>query len=120
MGAAMKSVRVCLLPALATAALACGTLVEPLPAPPDFSGVVNELRTGSSSTGPALVVERPDGTAVVYLPETARIYLRGGGGTLSAVGADALSPGTQVDVWTTGVELRSLPPQYVARQVVLR
>ena len=115
----MKAVRVFLLPVLATAGLACGTLVEPLRVPPDFSGVVNELRTGTSSTGPALVVERLDGPAVVYLPEATRIYAQGAGGALSTVATDALQPGTQVAVWTTGVELRSLPPQYFARQVVL-
>ena len=116
----MKPVSARLLPVLASAVLACGSLVEPLPAPPDFSGVVSELRAGANSPGPALVVDRPAGTAVVYLPETAHIYTRGAEGALSVVGADALSPGTQVDVWTTGIELRSLPPQYFARQVVRR
>jgi hypothetical protein len=116
----MKPAHVRLVPVLVTAVLACGSPVEPLLPPPDFSAVVNELRVGSSTTAPALYVERTDGTAVVYLPDGTRIYQQRAGGALSTVGTDALMPGAQVDVWTTGVELRSLPPQYFARQVVLR
>lgn len=40
-------------------------------------------------------------------------------GTLREATAAALEVGATVQVWTTDVELRSLPPQYYATQVIV-
>jgi hypothetical protein len=80
--------------------------------------VVKDLRGNIMEAPPALYVTRTDGDAIVYLPSEARVYRRGLGGIHLPVGLDVLTPGIHVEVWTTGVELRSLPPQYTARQIV--
>jgi hypothetical protein len=100
----------------AAALLACDAVVEPLQGPPDFAGVVQELRSGAA--GQALVVALPDGDAVVHLSGDTRFYRRASTGALRPMDVQSLTPGTRVEVWTTGVELRSLPPQYFGRQVV--
>jgi hypothetical protein len=108
-----------LLPLLTAACLACGgPLVEPLAPPPDFAGVVKDLRGHIMEVPPALYVTRADGDVIVYLPSEARVYRCGFGGVQVPVALDVLTPGIHVQVWTTGVELRSLPPQYTARQIV--
>ena len=116
----MKLNRTPCLPILAAAFFACAGPVEPLPPPPDFSGVVNELRAATATSDAALVLTRADGNAVVHLPVGTRLYQQQTGGALSRIALEALTPGAHVDVWTTGIELRSLPPQYSARQVVVR
>jgi hypothetical protein len=56
----------------------------------------------------------------VHVSGATRFYRQAGNGELEPIDFYSLTPGTSVDVWTTGVELRSLPPQYGGRQVVAR
>lgn len=116
----MKSYKAALLPVLAATIFGCGEFVAPLAPPPDLSGVVSQLYAATATSDPLLLITRGSGSAYVYLPDGVRLYLQNARGGLRRVGLDALTSGAQVDVWTTGAEYRSAPPQYDARQVVVR
>lgn len=116
----MKPPVIRLIPALAATFWACGSAVEPLAPPPSFSGVLSEVRAGAGGPPPALIIARTQGTAVVHLRDHVQLYRREPSRRLTDLELEDLTPGTTVDVWTTGIELRSLPPQYFGRQVVAR
>ncbi len=88
----------------------------PAEGPPDFSGIVLEVRDQVSS----FLMERTvRGRAVVHVSQTTRVYSRLSDGSLQLVGPMTVANGDSVEVWTTGVELRSLPPQYYGIQLVV-
>ena len=115
------------LAALGSLASACGFLTppergtSPESGPPDFSGVVLALRSSSGASQFHLLVERSSGdSAVVRIGGGTRLFATTSGGELEKTDAGELVAGMPVDVWTTGVEFRSLPPQYAGTQIVLR
>jgi hypothetical protein len=106
--------------ALATIASACAPLTSPEDGPPDFSGVVLGVEPPSGAWRLNLRIERSSGdTAIVWIGGSTRLFAAGPDGTVQGMEPDELEVGASVDVWTTGVERRSLPPQYDATQVVV-
>ena len=101
--------------------IACGDTSGPEDTPADFSGIILGLQDQASSEHALeTVVERSVGdTAVVRVMQTTRIYARLADGGLQSVDRHDLAAGDSVEVWTTGVEYRSLPPQYDGRQLVV-
>jgi hypothetical protein len=102
--------------------IACGVSTGPEDRGADFSGVVLELE---SHTAPqydfAFRIARMGGdTAIVRIGHATRVYETAPDGGLRTTDAQALMVGDTVDVWTTGGEFRSLPPQYDGTQVVIR
>jgi hypothetical protein len=102
--------------------VACGEPSAPEDRPPDFSGIMLELRDQVSPQYEVDVrIERTVGdTALVHVSETTRVYETLPDGGLQSAAAGSLAIGDFVDVWTTGVEYRSLPPQYDGTQLVVR
>lgn len=49
----------------------------------------------------------------------AAVFVREGSRAANEVSPSALEVGDRVEVWTTGVEMRSDPPQYLATQIVI-
>ena len=99
-------------------AIACGPATAPEDRAPDFVGTVLHLTTGRS---PSLLVDREVGdTALVRIWAGTRFYRSTDNGRLLATDVEAAAVGDSLEVWTTGVEYRSLPPQYDATQVVVR
>jgi hypothetical protein len=101
--------------------VACGEASGPEDRPADFSGIILALREQAASEHVLeTVVERSVGdTAIVRVTQTTRIYARLADGGLQSVDRQVLAAGDSVEVWTTGVEYRSLPPQYDGRQLVV-
>lgn len=105
----------------------------PLASPADFEGVVGQVRL--SLPDPQLYVEqvtRPKdgssaGDVIIHLhyadagmtmEHPAAVFQEGTAGIRPA-STDGLMEGQRVQIWTTGEEARSLPPQYDARQIVV-
>jgi ABC-type Fe3+-hydroxamate transport system substrate-binding protein len=104
---------------VATAACGSGSTLPESDA--DLSGTVAEFAMESPDASTAVLVERQDPGAadrtIVHVQPEARVYLVGRGGRLTAADADDLALGDQLQVWTTGVELRSYPGQVFATRV---
>lgn len=107
--------------ALAALASACALLTSPEDGPPDFSGAVLAVEPPSGAWRFNLRIERSSGdTAIVWIGGSTGLFVAGPDGRLQDMEPDQLEVGASVDVWTTGVERRSLPPQYDGTQVVVR
>jgi hypothetical protein len=102
--------------ALVTAACNASTALEN--PDPDFDGVILALLPPSGAWELNLRIERSSGdTAIVWIARDTRVYLAPDG-KLQSTEPDRLARGMSVDVWTTGVEYRSLPPQYRGTKLV--
>jgi hypothetical protein len=108
--------------AVATVAVAaCGagsTLPE---SDADLSGTVADFVMEFQDASTSVLVARQDPGAadrtIVHVGSDSRVYLVGRGGRLTAADADDLAVGDRLQVWTTGVELRSYPGQVFAVRV---
>lgn len=110
---------------LAAAATACGGSGPALPeTEADYGGTLTEFVVGPAYLGaPRRVLVQRDGSTnppdhkIVEVGSSTRLYLVGRSGQLSRASADDLAVGDRLLVWTTGVELRSLPGQVSATRV---
>jgi hypothetical protein len=93
----------------------CDSPMAPEARAPDFAGIVLAVNAGSSTH---LLVQRESGEAVVWIVDETRFYNKAPGGRVQSTDLQAIAIGDSAEVWTTGVELRSLPPQYYATQLV--
>jgi hypothetical protein len=102
--------------------VACGLATGPEDRGADFSGVVLELESHPAPQYDfAFRIARMAGdTAIVRIGHATRVYEMAPDGGLRSTDAQTLMVGDTVDVWTTGGEFRSLPPQYDGTQVVIR
>ena len=101
--------------------LACAPGTAPPEGAPDLVGTVADARVeGRPATVVVTDVQLP-GTGYasgVWLDVGgARIVVRRADGRLSAASRAALALGAALRAWSTGVELRSLPPQWTATYV---
>lgn len=108
--------------AVATLAVtACSESVLP-ETDPDLSGTLSEFLVGPSMLGaprPVLVEREDPGAAdrtIVHVRAEARVYLATRG-QLVPSSVEDLAVGDRLQVWTTGVELRSYPGQVFATRV---
>jgi hypothetical protein len=106
---------------LALATAACRQSTAPERRPPDFDGVILAVLPPSGAWELNLRIERSAGdTAVVWVDQNTRLLLPTFEGKVEGARLDQLTPGTFVEVWTTGAEYRSLPPQYKGEQLVVQ
>jgi hypothetical protein len=118
----MKSGRIFLVLAAALACAAC--MARRAPAEPewDMVGVVDSAAPGAGELR-VLVreIETPSGEragpAWLRVPRAVPVEVRRPDGTVSPADAGAIVPGARIAARHTGVELRSLPPQYIATRV---
>ena len=119
-----------LLTALAlAAALSCSTTpveteFEFEPVTPDFSGTVESVREASGRVTIVLVNSTPppstdNSRRIVHVGPGTAVAERGRDGIYRPVQPSVIAVGAVLHVKTTGVELRSLPPQYFAVQIVV-
>ena len=101
--------------------LACGLPTEPIKGPPDFSGTVVLVRDNRANYGQLEIwIERGvEDIGIVRISGATRVYADVQNRSEPA-GPELLVAGAAVDVWTTGVELRFLPPRYDGTQIVVR
>lgn len=108
-----------------------GQIADPLPAAAsvpaeaaDLHGVIEEVEPRAGYRVSFRVGADPErgrtAPYVVHLSDSTRILLRGTDGAVREAAIGALRTGAVVDVWTTGVELRSYPAQVFATAVLLR
>jgi hypothetical protein len=90
----------------------------------DLSGTLAEFLPGPAVLGAAtrVLVEQPlpepQDRTIVLVESGTRIYLvERRGGQLTPASRDDLAAGDQLQVWTTGVELRSYPAQVTATRI---
>jgi hypothetical protein len=106
--------------AVATVAVAACGSGSTLPASDaDLSGTVSDVRE-SQNASTSVVVDEDAGVvdrSIVHVRSESRVYLVGRGGRLTAADAEILAVGDRLQVWTTGVELRSYPRQVFATRV---
>lgn len=57
--------------------------------------------------------------ARVFVGHETKIFVEGADGARIAISASAIAPGSTAMVWTTGAEIRTLPPTYEARAIVI-
>jgi hypothetical protein len=60
------------------------------------------------------------GSAVLHLDESTRVFFEAAGGSYGSSSREQLKVGQKILVWTTGVEIRTLVPQYRATQILIR
>lgn len=107
----------------ATAAVAACNSGSTLPeTDPDLAGTLTEFLPGPAILGaPTRVLVEPpaapEDRAIVQVEKGTEVYLVGRGGRLIPAGVEDLAAGDHLQVWTTGVELRSLPAQVFAERV---
>jgi hypothetical protein len=108
---------------LAFAVTACGGSGPLLPeTDADFAGTLTDFVVSdlSLNAGTRVLVEgdTPDERRIVSVQGDTRIYIVGGrGGQLVRAGVEDLAVGDRLQVWTTGIELRSYPAQVFAVRV---
>ena len=87
----------------------------------EYSGVLSELLPGGAAGTRFLIVNathaEPRDRAIVSVPASAEVRIVEAGGRMRSASAGDLRVGDRLDVWTTGVELRSYPVQVQAVRV---
>lgn len=82
---------------------------------PDFQGAVDRVTAQPDGLLVRLTAVEPSPTVrLVSVTESTRIFVRDAGGSLIRGTLQEIQPGNTVRVRTTGHEMRSDPPQYVA------
>jgi hypothetical protein len=121
---AMTLIRSIFLAAAAVIIAACSSGPSLPDTDADLSGTISDFVPGPSYLGAPrpVLVERDDpggaDRSIVHVQSDARIYLvQGRGGRLQPVSSADLVIGDRLQVWTTGVELRSDPGQVFATRV---
>lgn len=111
---------------LATAA--CQELVEPLADPPEFEGTVTHVSLDglgsisvalSKALGGATFDRAGFNFRAANEAPVAAMFVREGNGAAVEASIQDINVGDKVEIWTTGVEMRSDPPQYTATQIVI-
>jgi hypothetical protein len=94
----------------------------PLVRPPDFTGRIEGVRSLVSTWGgPTVIVDRPTrGLGIVHFEEGALLYRWRAPNEVVPISPADLLGGDFVEVWIADVEMRSLPPQYIGLQLVIR
>ena len=106
---------------LALAAGGCRLSTAPESRPPDFDGMILAVLPPSGARQLNLRIERSAGdTAIVWVDQDTRLLAATFEGKVEGARVDQLKPAMFVDVWTTGAEYRSLPPQYKGTQLVVQ
>ncbi|HYR06348.1 MAG TPA: hypothetical protein VEQ60_01190 [Longimicrobium sp.] len=106
--------------AVATVAVAaCGSGSTLPESDADLSGTVSDVRDSQDASASVLVDEDAGAVdqTIVHVRSSSRVYLVGRGGRLVAADAGELAVGDRLQVWTTGVEMRSYPRQVSAVRV---
>ncbi|HEX6368904.1 MAG TPA: hypothetical protein VF006_08225 [Longimicrobium sp.] len=118
----MRLLRSLLLLLAVAAAAACGSGSTLPDSDPDFAGQLTDFVPGPASLGAArrVLVQRQEPDAedrrIVHVETGTRVYVMSRGQLISAGAAD-LAVGDLLQVWTTGVELRSDPAQVFATRI---
>lgn len=109
-----------------------GQLAEPTPAAaasvpaeaPDLHGVIEEVEPRAGYRASFRVGPDPErgrtAPYIVHVSDSTRLLRQEAAGDVRETTVSALRAGAVVDVWTTGVELRSYPAQVFATTVLLR
>jgi hypothetical protein len=120
----MRLLRSLILVVAAAAAAACGSGPSLPETDADLAGTLAEFLPGPAVLGAAtrVLVEQelpaPRDRTIVLVESGTRVYLvERRGGRLIPASRDDLSAGDQLQVWTTGVELRSYPAQVSATRI---
>lgn len=119
----MTLLRSLLVVLVAFAVTACGGSGPSLPeTDADFAGTLTDFVVSDMSLNAATRVlvegDTPEEKRIVSVGGNARIYIvEGRGGRLISADVDDLEVGDRLQVWTTGVELRSYPAQVFAVRV---
>jgi hypothetical protein len=61
-----------------------------------------------------------DSAAVLHFDKSMRVFRESADGSYVSSTRDQLAVGQKILVWTTGVEIRTLVPQYTALQILIR
>lgn len=120
----MRLIRSLVLVAAAAAVAACSSGPSLPETDADLAGTLAEFLPGPAVLGAAtrVLVEQPlpepQDRTIVLVESGTRIYLvQRRGGQLTPASRDDLAAGDQLQVWTTGVELRSYPAQVTATRI---
>ena len=120
----MRLLRSLVLVAATAAVAACSSSPSLPETDADLDGTLAEfLPTQSSLGAPARVLvaqdlPEPQDRTIVDVGSGARVYLvEGRGGRLIPASRDDLAVGDRLQVWTTGIELRSYPGQVTATRI---
>jgi hypothetical protein len=119
----MRLLRSLVLVAATAAAAACSSGPSLPEGDADLAGTLAEFLPGPSMLGAAtrVLVEQelpvPRDRTIVLVESGTRVYLVGRSGQPIPASRDDLSAGDQLQVWTTGVELRSYPGQVTATRI---
>jgi hypothetical protein len=116
----MRLLRSLVLVVAAAAAAACSSAPSLPETDADLAGTLTEFRLDQAQI--QVLVERdlpePQDRTIVRVGSDARVYLvEGRGGRLIPASRDDLAVGDRLQVWTTGVELRSYPAQVTATRI---
>lgn len=116
----MRLLRSLVLVAAAAAVAACSSGPSLPDTDADLAGTLAEFRSDETRT--QVLVERdlpePEDRTLVRIGSGVRVYLmEGRGGRLIPASRDDLAVGDLLQVWTTGVELRSYPAQVTATRI---
>ena len=57
--------------------------------------------------------------ARIMLAHDTKVFVEDASGVRTPINASAIAPGSTALVWTTGAEIRTLPPTYEARAIVI-
>lgn len=118
----MKPGRIVLVLAAALACAAC--MARRVPAEPEWD-MVGVVESTAGAAGELRVLVRDIETASgeragpvwLRVPRAVPVEVRRADGIVSPADAAAIVPGARIAAGHTGVELRSLPPQYIATRV---
>lgn len=111
-----------LLPHCAVLSFVCGGSGLLDPSSPDLTGTVEGV-TGPVGTQLSILVNGVAGSAsrrvVVHISSRRPVFVQRPSGSLRRTSWESVAVGASVQVWGTGVESRSLPPQWDALQIVV-
>lgn len=119
----MTRIRSLLVAFLAIAAVGCTSGPSIPDSDAHISGTLTEFLEAPARPATArMIVQRqdlpsPDGRAIVHVESGTDIYLRQPDGALRPANVGDLATGDLLQVWTTGIELRSYPPQVFAVRI---
>lgn len=122
----MRLLRSLVLVVMAAAAAACSSGPSLPETDADLAGTLADFLPGPAvlDASARVLVERdlpePQDRTIVEVGSGTRVYLVGRSGQLLPASRDDLAVGDHLQVWTTGVELRSYPAQVSATRIHIR